>query len=85
MEDEEHDPQGGKAAAADDTQMRVGEFVCPMAFVNVFTPMEFEEVSRPRSFFASFLSASLRERIGFVHGNILCAAVYFVAATPSSR
>lgn len=47
MENEEPDPQVGLKAtgAADGTQMRVDNLVCPMAFVNVFTPMEFEEVS----------------------------------------
>lgn len=44
MEDEEPDPRVGKKEA-NDTQMRVGKFVCPMAYANVFTPMEFEEVS----------------------------------------
>eukprot|EP00904_Undaria_pinnatifida_P002728 jgi/Undpi1/12456/HiC_scaffold_5.g02127.m1 len=46
MENEEPDPRVGlkAAGAADGTQMRVGNLVCPMAFVNVFTPMEFEEI-----------------------------------------
>lgn len=50
MADDESDPRVGKKEA-DDTQTRVGKFVCPMAYVNVFTPMEFEEVSWACSFF----------------------------------
>lgn len=52
MEDDlpDPDPRVGKKEA-DDARTRVGKFVCPMAYVNVFTPMEFEEVSWARTFF----------------------------------
>ena len=50
MEDDDPDPRVGKKEP-DDTQMRVGKLVCPMAYVNVFTPMEFEEVRWARTFF----------------------------------